>query len=118
MSTREANYLEGRTDVTVAAVQDGLVAAAVLADDREGLDNPQAELLSLLRLVYSNVLDMSNATESAQEFTFDECCTDGHNAVCDLVHDDDRIVCAWCGTERVELCLPCSFSWVCNNRQD
>lgn len=49
--------------VGFAAVEDALVAADLLCDVIERLDDPQAQFLPLLVLGYSNVFDVSDLTE-------------------------------------------------------
>jgi hypothetical protein len=49
--------------VVLAAVEDGLVAADLLGDEIEGLDEAQAELLALLVLGDGDVLDVADEAE-------------------------------------------------------
>lgn len=46
--------------IRLGAVQDGLVAADLLGHEIQGLDDAQAELLALLVLGHSNVLNVSD----------------------------------------------------------
>lgn len=106
------------TYVAIAAVQDRLVAAAVLADSGERVDDAQAELLALLALVDGDVLDVADAAEPAQELALDEHAADAHDAVRRAVNDDDGVVCAWGSAESVELCAPRLLARVGDDGQD
>lgn len=83
-----------RTYIGIAAVQDGLVAPIVLTDVREGLDDALTELLALLALVDGNVLNVTDATETAEELAFDEDATDANDAVAGVVDEDEGVVCS------------------------
>ena len=109
MSTRSLSLLVIKprlTDVVVAAVEDGLVAAADLADVRERLDDPQPELLPLLLLVDRDVLDVPHAPEPAQELALEEHAARADDAVRGRVNDDDGEVRLWRGLHRAELLAP------------
>lgn len=108
----------GLTYVAVAAVEDRLVAAAVLADSGERVDDAQAELLALLALVDGDVLDVPDAAEPAQELALDEHAADADDAVRRTVDDHDGVVCAWGGAQRVELRAPRLFARVRDDGQD
>jgi hypothetical protein len=53
--------------VRLGAVQDALVAADLLGDEVEGLDDAQAELLALLVLCDGNVLDVADEPQLVDE---------------------------------------------------
>ena len=94
-SPRHATSADQRlTYVAIAAVENRLVAATVLADSSEGLDDAQAKLLALLALVDGDVLDVAYGAEPAEELAFDEDGADGDDAVGRAVDDDDGVVCA------------------------
>jgi len=57
--------------VGFAAVQDALVAADLLGDEIEGLDNAQTEFLALLILCYGDILDVPNETKAMNELPLD-----------------------------------------------
>ena len=50
--------------VGLAAVEDGLVAADLLGDEVEGLDEAEAELLALLVAGDGDVLDVADGAEA------------------------------------------------------
>ena len=94
------------TYVAIATVEDSLVAAAVLADPGQRLDDAQTELLPLLALVHGDILDMPHTAESTQELAFDEDSADRDDTVRRFVNDDNGVVCAGSGAQRFELGKP------------
>ena len=82
------------TYVAIATVEDSLVAAAVLADPGQRLDDAQTELLPLLALVHGDIFDMPHTAKPTQELAFDEDGADRDDTVGRLVDDDDGVVCA------------------------
>jgi len=105
-------------DVGVAAVEDGFVTTRGLADVGESLDDAKTEFLSLLRLVYRNVLDVSDGAKSAEELALNEKRSDSHDLVGVDVEDDDGKVSVRCGAHGIELGQPSTFSGVCNDCED
>lgn len=67
MGHLQAGLAEAALDVEalvgLAAVEDALVAADVFGDEVEGLDEAEAELLSLLVLGDGNVFDVADGAE-------------------------------------------------------
>lgn len=63
----QASPLEAALDVEslvgVAAVKDCLVAANLVGDEVEGLDQPKTQLLALLVLCDGDIFDVANHTE-------------------------------------------------------
>ena len=117
-SPRHATSADQRlTYVAIAAVENCLVAAAVLADAREGLDDAQTELLALLALVDGDVLDVADAAEPAQELALDEDGADRDDAVRRLVDDHDPVVRARGRAQRVELRDPRLLARVRHDRE-
>ena len=106
------------TYVAIAAVENRLVAAAVLADSSEGLDDAQAKLLALLALVDGDVLDVADGAEPAEELALDEDGADGDDAVGRAVDDDDGVVGAGRRAEGVELRAPGVLAGVCDDGED
>jgi hypothetical protein len=70
-----------RTNVSIAAVKDGLVTAHVFRDVRESFDDAQAEFFTLHLAGDGDILDMPDAAESAQEFALDEDAAGADDAV-------------------------------------
>lgn len=97
---------KGRTNVCGAAVQNRLVAPAVLADGGERLYDAQAEFLPLLGLVDGNVLDMPDEPEPAQELALEEDGARADDTVRLTADDDERVVGVGRGTASVELRAP------------
>lgn len=73
---------------------------------REGLDDTLTELFALLALVDGNVLNVTDAAETAEELAFDEDAADTDDAVAGVVNDDEGVVCPRCCTHGVELVHP------------
>ena len=69
------------TYVAIVAVQDRLVAPAVLADGGQRLDDAQTELLALLALVDGDILDMAHAPEATEELALEKDSTDRDNTI-------------------------------------
>lgn len=82
----------GLTNIRVTAVQDGLIAPAVLADPSQRLDDAQAYLLPLDILVHRDVLNVSDAPESTQELALNENTSDTDDPVCVTVDYDECVV--------------------------
>ena len=106
------------TYVAIAAVQNRLVAAAVLANSSERLDDAQPKLLALLALVDGDVLDVADGAEPAEELALDEDGADGDDAVGRAVDDDDGVVGARRRAEGVELRAPGVLAGVCDDGED
>jgi hypothetical protein len=106
------------TDIGVAAVQDGLVATAVLANVREGLDDALTKLFALLGLVDGNVLDVTDGAETAEELALDEDAADTDDAVAGVVDDDEGVVCPGHCAHGVELVHPGGFTEVVDDGED
>ena len=64
MRARHKERRRSLTYVAFAAVQDRLVAPAVLADTGERLDDAQAELLALLVLCDGDILDVADGAKA------------------------------------------------------
>ena len=101
-----------RTYVGITTVQDGLIAPAVLADGRQRLNDPQSQLLPLLVLVHSNVLNVTDTPKAPQELALNEHTADSDYTVCVLVDDDELVVRSGCGPHGVELLDPCCLTRV------
>ena len=69
------------TYICITAVQDGLIAPAILADPSQSLDDTQANLFALNVLIHRNVLNMTHAPESAQELPLDEDTSDTNDLI-------------------------------------
>ena len=95
-----------RTDVSLAAVEDGLVAADVLRDLRERLDDAEAELLALHLARDGDVLDVPDAAEPAQELALDKDAARADDPVALARHDDDDVVRARLAAHGLELRRP------------
>lgn len=67
--------------VGVAAVEDALVAANLLGDVVEGLDQAEAELLALLVLGDGDVLDVADLAQAVDEFVLDNQGAGSHDRV-------------------------------------
>ena len=80
-----------RTDVCLAAIEDRLVAAHVLRDLRERLDDAEAEFLALHLAGNGDVLDVPNAAEPAQKFALHKDAAGAHDLI-GLARDDDEDV--------------------------
>ena len=109
---RRSSMCRSLTYVAIAAVQDRLIAPAVLADARERMNNTQAELLALLGLVHGDILDMAHAAKPTEKLALDEDSAHRDDSVRGLVDNDDGVVCARCSTDCFELCAPCLFTRV------
>lgn len=107
----------GLTNIRVTAVQDGLIAPAVLADPSQSLDDAQADLLPLDILVDRDVLDVSDAPESAQELALNEDTTDADDSVRVAVDYDECVVGVRAVLLLVELRNPGLFAGVCDHGQ-
>lgn len=103
---------ESLTNVGVTAVQNGLVATTALTDVCESLDDTQAKFLALLTFIYGDVLDVTDASETTEEFTLDEEGAYSDDLVARLVEDYDGIVGARGYAHGVELIDPCCFTEV------
>lgn len=82
----------GLTNIRVTAVQDGLIAPAVLTDPSQCLDDAQANLLPLNVLVHRDILDVSDVPESAQELALYEDTSDADDSVRIAVDNDECVV--------------------------
>ena len=58
--------------IRLGAVQDALVAADLLGDEIQRLDDAQTELLALLVLGDGDVLDVADETQVVDEFALDD----------------------------------------------
>jgi len=105
-------------DIGVATVEDSLVATRRLADVSEGLDDAKTKFLSLLRLVYRDVLDVSHGAKSAEELALNEKGADSNDGVGVDVEDDDGKVRVRCGAHCIELSHPSTFPRVCDDCKD
>lgn len=76
------------------------------------MDDPQPKLLALLTLVDSNVLDVADSAEPAEELALNEHGADGDDPVSRLVDNDDRVVGTRRGAQRLELRAPRCLAWV------
>ena len=94
------------TNVILVTIKNGLVAASVLADVGEGLDNTQPQPLPLLTLVDSDILDVANSAETTDKFAFHNDSASSDNLVCDLINDDEGVVRLWRRTHGLEMCYP------------
>ena len=96
MSSREplsrTPTAEGRTNIVLVAVEDGLVAADLLRYVREGLYHAKAELLPLHLGRDGDVLDVSDATEPAQKFALEKDAAGAHDAIGLALDDDEDVV--------------------------
>jgi len=72
---------EKLTNVIVAAVENGFIAASGLADVSEGLYDAETEFLALLALVDSNVLNVTDGAKAAEELALDKESSDGDDGV-------------------------------------
>jgi hypothetical protein len=80
-----------RTNVCLAAVEDRLVAAHVLRELRERLNDAETEFLALHLAGNGDVLDMPDAAEPAQKFALHKDPT-GTDDLIGLARDDDEDV--------------------------
>ena len=60
--------------VRLAAVEDGLVAADVLGDEVECLNEAQAQFLALLVLGHRDILDVANETQAVDAMWREKAC--------------------------------------------
>ena len=102
-----------RTNVVLVAVEDGLVAADLLRDVREGLYDAEAELLPLHLARDGDVLDVSDAAEPAQKFAFEEDATGADDEIGLARDDDEDVVCRRLAAHGLELSRPrlCAHVW-------
>lgn len=105
----------GLTNIRVTAVQDSLIAPAVLADPSQRLDDAQADLLPLDILVHRDVLNVSHTPESAQELALDEDTSDANDPVRVAVDYDECVVGVRALLLLVELRNPGLFAGVCDH---
>lgn len=85
---------------------------------RECLDDAQAEFLALLAFVDGNVLNVTDAAETAEELAFDKDGTDADDAVAGVVDDDEGVVCSGEGAHGMELVHPGGFTEVVDDGED
>lgn len=83
-------FIEG--NIGVAAVKNCLVAATVLADMCEGLDDAHTQFFPLLTLVDSDIFDVADGTKTPQELVLNEDSAYANDFVSRLVDDDYAIV--------------------------
>jgi hypothetical protein len=77
--------------VRLAAVQDGLVTPDLLSHEIQRLNDPQPQLLALLVLGHSDVLDVPNKSQLVDELALDDQRT-GADDVLGGVEDGDQEV--------------------------
>ena len=58
------------------------------------MNDAQPELLALLTLVHSDVLNVTDTAESTEEFALDEDGSNGNDAVRVLVNNHNSVVCS------------------------
>ena len=102
-----------RTDVGLAAVENGLVAAHVLGDVCEGLYDAEAELLSLHLTGDGDVLDVSDAAEPAQKFALNKDAASANDSIGFAGDDDEDVVRRGLAAHGIELSRPrfCAHVW-------
>lgn len=76
------------------------------------MDDPQPELLALLRFVHGDIFDMANAAQPTYELAFDKDRADGYDHVLVLVDDDEGVVRPWEGAHGFELPYPGGFTGI------
>ena len=72
----------------------------------------------MLALVDGNVLNVTDAAETAKELALDEDTADAYNAVTGVVDDNEAVVCSGRGAHGVELVRPSSLTEVLDNGED
>ena len=77
--------------VRLAAIQDGLVTPDLLSHEIQRLNDPRPQLLALLVLGHSNVLDVSNKPQLVDELALDDQRT-GADDMLGGVEDGDQEV--------------------------
>ena len=77
--------------VGLRAIQDGLVTPDLLSHEIQRLNDPQPQLLALLVLGHSNVLDVSNKPQLVDELALDDQRT-GADDMLGGVEDGDQEV--------------------------
>lgn len=98
------------TNVGVITVRNGLRTATALTNIREGQDDTETKLLSLLALVDGDILNVTNAAETAEKHALDDDSAYSDDLVARLVEDDDGEVCARGCAHGVELADPRYFA--------
>jgi hypothetical protein len=95
-----------RTNVLRAAVQNRLIAPAPFTEVRERLDDPEAQLLALLVLVYCDVFNVTNSAQTTKELALDKKRTRADNDVGLTVDNHQTIVGMRCGAQVLKLPTP------------
>lgn len=94
--------------IRLTAVQDRLVAANLLSDKVQRLNNSQTQLLALLVLGDSNVLDVADQTELVDELALDDEGA-GADDLLFAVEDADQKVGVVAGRHPCVALVPCLF---------
>ena len=80
----------------ITTIQNRLITPTPFTNTRQRINNPQPNLLPLLRLIDSDVFDVPDESQVAQEFPLDENTTGADDTVGLFVdYDDEEVgVCA------------------------
>ena len=76
----------------ITTIQNRLITPTPFTNTRQRINNSQTNLLSLLRLIDSDIFNVSDESQVAQEFPLDENTTSPDDTVGLFVNDDDEEV--------------------------
>lgn len=76
----------------ITTVQNCLVATRLLANARQSLNDPQAQLPSLHILINRNILNVANAAQVARKLLLHEHRSHANNGIRLFCDDDDSVI--------------------------
>lgn len=93
-----------------------LIAANLLRNKIQGLNNPQTQLLALLILLHRNILDVAHHTEGVNKLALHEQATRPNDVVLAIAHDQ-HIVLVIAGGDPVIALVPLVLGDLADGRQ-
>ena len=76
----------------ITTIQNRLITPTPFTNTRQRINNSQPNLLPLLRLIDSDIFDVSDESQVTEEFPLDENTTGADDTVGLFVNDDDEEV--------------------------